>query len=105
MTPRHTPSPAREARATPPPPPARSARATPPAPPTPVQTPPPPPPPSKRFVETVGIAWPHEVSQEAGRMISAKHRTHLVWCEGRRYKVKTGQGRVKVFMEAIPRTN
>ncbi|KAL7724316.1 hypothetical protein ACLKA6_017497 [Drosophila palustris] len=99
MTPRHTPPPARATRAAPPPPPARAARATPPppppAPPTPVQTPPPPPPPSKRFVETVGIAWPHEVSQEARRMNPAKRRTHLVWCEGRRYKVKTGQGRVK----------
>ncbi|KAL7724323.1 hypothetical protein ACLKA6_017504 [Drosophila palustris] len=48
-----------------------------------------------RLVETVGIAWPHEVSQEARRMNPAKRRTHLVWCEGRRYKVKTGQGRVK----------
>ncbi|KAL7724313.1 hypothetical protein ACLKA6_017494 [Drosophila palustris] len=90
MTPRHTPPPARATRAAPPPPPARAARATPPppqpAPPTPVQTPPPPPPPSKRFVETVGIAWPHEVSQEARRMNPAKRRTHLVWCEGRRYK-------------------
>ncbi|KAM8702095.1 hypothetical protein ACLKA7_004956 [Drosophila subpalustris] len=82
MTPRHTPPPARAARAAPPPPPARAARATPPppppAPPTPVQAPPPPPPPSKRFVEMVGIAWPHEVSQEARRMNPAKRRTHLV---------------------------
>ncbi|KAM8702549.1 hypothetical protein ACLKA7_005665 [Drosophila subpalustris] len=99
MTPRHTPPPARAARAAPPPPPARAARAAPPppparaaratppppppAPPTPVQAPPPP---SKRFVEMVGIAWPHEVSQEARRMNPAKRRTHLVWCEGRRYK-------------------
>ncbi|KAL7726256.1 hypothetical protein ACLKA6_001660 [Drosophila palustris] len=49
---------------------------TPPPPTSPPPTPPPPPPPSKRFVEMVGLAWPHEVVQEARRKNPSRRRTH-----------------------------
>ncbi|KAL7724517.1 hypothetical protein ACLKA6_001893 [Drosophila palustris] len=79
----------------PPPPPPPSPASPPPPPP-----PPPPPAPPSRWQEMVGIAWPAEVAQEARRLIKgARRRTHLVWCEGRRYQVKASQGRVRVFQD------
>ncbi|KAM8702640.1 hypothetical protein ACLKA7_000770 [Drosophila subpalustris] len=61
---------------------------------------PPPPPPPSRWQEMVGVAWPAEVAQEARRLVKgARRRSHLVWCEGRRYQVRTSQGRVRVFRD------
>ncbi|KAL7724454.1 hypothetical protein ACLKA6_000190 [Drosophila palustris] len=73
----------------------------PPPPPSPASPPPPPPPaPPSWWQEMVEIAWPAEVAQEARRLVKGgRRRTHLVWCEGRRYQVKASQGRVRVFRD------
>ncbi|KAL7726375.1 hypothetical protein ACLKA6_004517 [Drosophila palustris] len=73
----------------------------PPPPPSPASPPPPPPPaPPSRWQEMVGIAWPAEVAQETRRLVKGgRRRTHLVWCEGRRYQVKASLGRVRVFRD------
>ncbi|KAL7728465.1 hypothetical protein ACLKA6_005220 [Drosophila palustris] len=73
----------------------------PPPPPSPASLPPPPPPaPPSRWQEMVGIVWPAEVAQGARRLLKgSRRRTHLVWCEGRRYQVKASQGLVRVFRD------
>ncbi|KAL7726218.1 hypothetical protein ACLKA6_001623 [Drosophila palustris] len=61
--------------------------------------PPPPPPDPKLFDELIGVAWPDEVSRVARALNPRRRRIRVVWSGGVRYKLKTGQGRIRAFRE------
>jgi len=57
--------------------------------------------PPTRYEELVGVPWPRDVVQASKELNPGKRRVYLVWDEGRRYKIKAGQGRIRVYRERI----
>ncbi|KAL7744974.1 hypothetical protein ACLKA6_007243 [Drosophila palustris] len=53
----------------------------------------------RQWTELLPGDWPADVMRAASQMPSYKRKIHLVWDQGRRYKIKAGQGKRRVFRE------